>query len=316
MHPDVNKSADAHEQFVLLNEAYEYLINVDSYESSSTQSSSDSYQWTEQDWQEQQRENAKERAREYARMRYAEFIKSDYYKEQKVVDTVTAHLGILLSLLLFTVFPIVMFSVVGLQAIIGLFFINLILLPVHINAYRNLKILSGTDFLTSLTKLLYFRWFHIISMLIFNSIVLFTAVIHTLVTVSYVFSAYAIAILAMLVLVKNPKNRNFLSFAVAPSIISLLFLINFAFATNPIYEEFIIVSDPQTRNTSVITLEKGQLDEYPGLRTFSDYFEIKDANRIEYTFEKGLFGLWVMTNYDIDGKKKLLKSFQSLQSIN
>lgn len=300
MHPDVNKSPDAHEQFVLLNEAYEYLTNVGTSNSSSSQSTSSGSQWTEQDWEQQQRENAKERARQYARMRYEEFLKSDQYKEQKVVDSITSHLGVLLSLFLLTVFPIVMFSIVGLQAIIGLFFINLILIPVHINAYRNLKKMNGKEFLNSTTKLLRFRWFQVIGLVIFNLIILFTVVIHTLVTVSYVFSAYSIVILAMLVIVKNVKSRKFLSFAVAPSIISLLFLINFAYASNPISEEFIIIADPITRNTSVITLEKGQLDEYPGLRTFSDYYEIRYANRIEYTFEKGLFGLWVMTEYDIN----------------
>ncbi len=301
MHPDVSQNPNAHEQFVLLNEAYEYLINVDTSGNSSFQSSKASYQWTNEDWQQQQRENAKERARQYARMRYEEFLNSDQYKEQKVVDSITSHLGVLLSLILLTVFPIVMFSLVGAQAIIGLFFVNLILLPIHINAYRNLKIFNGNEFLNSMTKLLYYRWFQVISMGIFNLIVLFTVVIHTLVTISYVFSAYAIAVLAILVIVRNPKNRTFLSFAVAPSLISLLFIINFAFASDPINENFIIVSDPQTRNTSVITLEKGQLDEYPGLRTFSDYFEIRYAKSIEYTFEKGLFGLWVMTDYDIDG---------------
>ena len=74
----------------------------------------------------------------------------------------------------------------------------------------------------------------------------------------------------------------------------------------------IVVSDPQPRNTSVITLEKNQLDEYPGLRTFSDYYEVRYADTIEYTFEKGLFGVWVMTDYDINGNKKMLDYFHSL----
>lgn len=297
MHPDVSKSPDAHEQFVLLNEAYEYLINVDSSVGSSPQSNSTQYQWTQEDWQNQQRENAKERAREYARMRYAEFIKSDYYKEQKVVDTVTLHLGVLLSLFLLTIFPMIMISIIGIEAILGIALINLVLLPVHVQAYRNLKGLNAREFLNSIGKLFQIRSFQIVSMIVVNIILFFTVIINTLVSITFIASAYSIAVLLFLIIVRNPKFQNFMSFAVAPTLVSLLFLINFAFASYPTQEKFRIQSDGYYQQNSMITLQDHQLDEYPGIRTFSNFQEVRYAEEVVYTFEYGFLGLMVMTDY-------------------
>ena len=290
----MNKSTNAHEQFVLLNEAYEYLINVDSV---GTQSSSSNHQWSEQDWQEQQREYAKERAREYARMRYAEFIKSDYYKEQQVVETVTTHLNLLVSVLLLTVFPIVMISIMGIEAIIGVVVVNIILMGFHILAYRNIKKISIKDFSNSIFKFIQIKTFQVIVLLIVNLILFFTTVINTLATISFLFSAYSIAILLFLVLFRNNKTRKFLSFAVAPTLISLLFFVNFAFASYPTQERFKIVSSGYSQETSMITFENGQLDKYPGIRIFYDYQQVRFANEVEYTFEYGFLGLMVMTDY-------------------
>ena len=297
MHPDVNKSPDAHEQFVLLNEAYEYLINVQTSGSTSAQSSSAAYQWTEQDWQEQQRENAKERAREYARMRYAEFIKSDYYKEQKVVDTVTSHLVVLLSILLLTLFPFIMLLTIGAEAVIGIVFVNIVLIPIHLQAYQNLKILNSREFAISLGKLFQIQSFQIVSLLIINLLLFFKVVGNTLVSISFVFSAYTIAVLIAIISSRNSKLRKFISFAVAPTIVSLLFFLNYSFASHPTQEKFRIVSSGYNHEDSMITLDNEQLDEYPGIRIFFDFQEVRNADEVVYTFEYGFLGLMVMTDY-------------------
>ncbi len=297
MHPDLNKSSDAHEQFVLLNEAYEYLINVDSSGSTSTQSSSQSYQWTQQDWQEQQRENAKERAREYARMRYAEFIKSDYYKEQKAVDTFTTHLVVLLSIILLTVIPTIMLYSIGIEAIIGIAIINVVLLPIHIQAYQNLKLLNLKEFRSSFGKIFKITSFQIVGLLLINIFLLIKVVGNTLATIPFVFSAYSISILLFLIIIRNSKFRKIMSFAVAPTIVSVLFFINFAFASYPTQEKFEIVKNGNGQENSMISLANGQLDKYPGIRMFADYQEVRYADEVVYTFEYGFLGLMVMTDY-------------------
>ena len=297
MHPDVNKSPDAHEQFVLLNEAYEYLMNVGSSSSASSENNSASYQWTQEDWQAQQRENAKERARAYARMRYEEFIKSDYYKEQKVFDTVTAHLGILVSLLLLTVFPAVMVSTIGIEALLGVAGINIILVGLHIKSYQNLNKISSTELKSSLRKLVSISSFQALILIIINIPILIKVVGNTLVTFSFVFSAYAISILIFLILTRSSKKRNILTFGVAPTLVSLLFLINYTFSSYPTQQKFSLHWRNSIDESSMITLDGGQFDEYPGIRTFFDYNEVRYANEIIYTFEYGLLGQMVMKEY-------------------
>ncbi len=297
MHPDVNKNENAHEQFVLLNEAYEYLINVESYGSTSTDSSSQNYQWTQQDWQEQQRENAKERAREYARMRYSEFIKSDYYKEQKVVDTVTTHLLVLFSILLLTLVPIIMLSILGIEAIVGIAIINIVLLPIHLQAYQNLRLLNFKEFRSSFGKLFQISSFQIVSLLLINVLLVVKVVGNTLASTSFVLSAYSIAILLFLILTRTSKIRKFMSFAVGPTIVTMLFFINYLFAAYPTQQKFKIVSNGYSQESSMITLADRQLEKYPGIRIFYDYQEVRDAEEVVYTFEYGILGLIVMTDY-------------------
>ena len=299
MHPDVSKNSEAHEQFVLLNEAYEYLINVGTTSSGNTKSSANRYQWTEQDWEQQQRENANERAREYARMRYQEFLKSDQYKQQQVVKTVTTHLSVVLSVILLLFFPILMYFFIGSEAIIAFFIVNLILLPVHTNAYRNLKNLNSAEFLSSLSKVFKIREVQVVALTIINFFLFFKIIIHTLVSVSFVLSAFLISILLLQLLYRNPKNRSFVSFGIGPTIVSILFLINYLFASNPISEKFHVISDGYRESSSLIRLENNQLDQYPGIRIFFDYLEVENANEVRYTFEYGLLGLMVMTDYQL-----------------
>ena len=299
MHPDVSKNSEAHEQFVLLNEAYEYLINVGTTSSGNTKSSANRYQWTEQDWDQQQRENAKERAREYARMRYQEFLKSDQYKQQQVVKTVTTHLSVVLSVILLLFFPILMYFFIGSEAIIAFFIVNLILLPVHTNAYRNLKNLNSAEFLSSLRKVFKIREVQVVALTIINFFLFFKIIIHTLVSVSFVLSAFLISILLLQLLYRNPKNRSFASFGIGPTIVSILFLINYLFASNPISEKFHVISNGYRESSSMIRLENNQLDQYPGIRIFFDYLEVENANEVRYTFEYGLLGLMVMTDYQL-----------------
>lgn len=299
MHPDVSKNSEAHEQFVLLNEAYEYLINVGTTSSGNTKSSANRYQWTEQDWEQQQRENAKERAREYARMRYQEFLKSDQYKQQQVVKTVTTHLSVVLSVILLLFFPILMYFFIGSEAILAFFIVNLILVPVHTNAYRNLKNLNSAEFLSSLSKVFKIREVQVVALTIINFFLFFKIIIHTLVSVSFVLSAFLISILLLQLLYRNPKNRSFASFGIGPTIVSILFLINYLFASNPISEKFHVISNGYRESSSMIRLENNQLDQYPGIRIFFDYLEVENANEVRYTFEYGLLGLMVMTDYQL-----------------
>src|SRR6187455_2228969 len=80
LHPDINKSPHAHDDFILLTEAYEYLVNLKTgkiyIKNNAKIRSYNSYKR----WQESEAESARCRAKYYADMQYDEFVNSDYYK--------------------------------------------------------------------------------------------------------------------------------------------------------------------------------------------------------------------------------------------
>ena len=71
-HPDRSTDPDAHEKFIQINEAYDYLINKGN--------NSDPYHVSHDDWEESLRAASRDRAQEEARMRYEEYKNSDFYR--------------------------------------------------------------------------------------------------------------------------------------------------------------------------------------------------------------------------------------------
>ncbi len=72
-HPDINKSPDAHDQFIMITEAYEILTNHDLHEFYSRRETTRDT-GTMRDQYEKAREEARENGRRYARMKYEKFI--------------------------------------------------------------------------------------------------------------------------------------------------------------------------------------------------------------------------------------------------
>jgi hypothetical protein len=102
-HPDVNTNPDAKDKFILLTEAYEYLLarhNNQVFEEK--QKDFVKYKHVTVDWNELRRERAKARAREYARQRYKDFLKSPVYKTTRTLNKI-ADLVILALAFLFPV---------------------------------------------------------------------------------------------------------------------------------------------------------------------------------------------------------------------
>jgi hypothetical protein len=73
-HPDINKSPDAHDQFIMITEAYEILTNHELHEYYSHRESARDTGFTQAQY-EKAREEARESARRYARMKYEKFIR-------------------------------------------------------------------------------------------------------------------------------------------------------------------------------------------------------------------------------------------------
>ena len=129
LHPDISKEADAKDQFILLNEAYEYLLNTTGNNTNSykrAQERAKKQAAYQKQWEQEEREKARRRAQEYARMKYEAYIKSDAYKATEAINMVVDFIATLFILLMIIGIPVLAYKEHGPIAIV---FSIVILLP-------------------------------------------------------------------------------------------------------------------------------------------------------------------------------------------
>lgn len=309
LHPDKNKSVDAHEQFILLNEAYEYLQNlktgklyVRNKKTYTTQKQ------TYEDWKKNEREKARARANKYAKMKYEEFVKSDYYESISSLSTIASHLSFFFGITIIVILPIfttIFYGVAGFG--IGLL-INFILLPFTVTTIRNAPTLKLVAFTNAVLQIVKTKGFLITTLSIINIFILLKFGLQTLVSPLMLISTNFMAIVLVYLVTKSKGNKfkiYFYSFCITPLIISSFILINFFFSYNPTKETYAFQNDLQANSrgnqeSTYIFLENNKYDEYPGVRIFLDYEEMRDKKHITYTFKEGILGLRVMTEYEFN----------------
>ena len=107
-HPDINKAPDAHDQFILISEAYEILINRDLHEFYIHRETARDPRFMRAQY-EKAREEARESARRYARMKYEKFIREqEAFKKSGWHDLILT----LRYVLRIMVFPIIAFLII------------------------------------------------------------------------------------------------------------------------------------------------------------------------------------------------------------
>lgn len=101
-HPDRNRSEGAHEMFIRVTEAYDYLTSHPHGRNISEEEVLRNYQA----WVAYRQAEARKRAEQYARTTYAAFRKSQLYKSTSVIDgtTVFLGLGLAVAVIIMTVF--------------------------------------------------------------------------------------------------------------------------------------------------------------------------------------------------------------------
>jgi hypothetical protein len=107
-HPDINKSPNAHDQFIMITEAYEILTNLDLHEYYSRRGTTRNAGSTRTQY-EKAREEARESAHRYARMKYEKFIQEqEAFKKSGWHDLILT----IRYFLRFMVFPLIGFLVI------------------------------------------------------------------------------------------------------------------------------------------------------------------------------------------------------------
>jgi hypothetical protein len=123
LHPDINKSADAHEQFVLLNEAYEYLSQARPSATSSRPAgpgttNSRSYSRQREQWMQAEREAARARAAQHAAMEYEKFRQTKFYRNMNTAEDILDYVQLGFFVIIVVVVPIAATMAYGSQGII------------------------------------------------------------------------------------------------------------------------------------------------------------------------------------------------------
>lgn len=313
LHPDKNRKNDANEQFILLNEAYECLQNLKTGKvynpSEKAYTAQPNGRWRYENWKTAEREKTRERARQYARMRYEEFIRTDYYKSITSLDIITSYLGFFMAIVVVLIFPVVAMLLFGMAGLGAGILINLIILPVTVRAIRDTPPLNNGTFAGSVLHIVRTKGFLMTSITLLNIFIILKFGFQTLISPLLLLIGYALAMTLVYLYCRLKSTQfktNFYSFGLAPLVVNAMLVINFIFSFHPVQETYTFENDEQrvikrreddTQESTYIYLENSAYDEFPGIRTFLDYEEMRNANRITYTFKKGILGMRVMTDY-------------------
>jgi len=106
LHPDLNKSPNANQEFILLIEAYEYLINLRTGQVFENNSTTTRRYKTYQRWQDNEAARARHRAEYYANRKYKDFTDSEHYKKITTVSRIAARLSLFVVITTLVMLPL------------------------------------------------------------------------------------------------------------------------------------------------------------------------------------------------------------------
>ena len=100
-HPDINHSPDARNKFILVTEAYDFLIR----NHNKILKDEEAYRQAMENWRKYRQDKTRQRARAYSHASYVRFKKSEFYRTTRIFDGTTIIFGLILSItmLIYTV---------------------------------------------------------------------------------------------------------------------------------------------------------------------------------------------------------------------
>lgn len=323
-HPDVNPSPNAHEEFIEVNQAYEYLIKLKTGHVLNAKQNLYTRQRSEVSREEFMKE-ARERARANARMKYEEFIKSPYYQSQIIYFALFDYLIIGIIIL---IFGIVFAQLIINLGWLGLFycsFFGILIAVLSKSLSKNIKILSLNQLKDGLKMLYEFDIIKALPLLIFNNFTFFSLGFSTFIPLKQLFFVFYLApfLLVMTTYFYNKKkfqkdiknkgghtpfrrknifNRNpiLMYWAIIPSLFSVLLITNYSFSTNHRVEKHHYTIEIQGGEISwMARLDNKKYEKYGGIRYFFDTEGFFTSHYVTLEIETGYWGIDVLKGYKI-----------------
>ena len=318
LHPDVNKSKNANQQFILLLEAYEYLVNRKTGKVFEGDTVTTKRYTTYQRWQDNEAARARHRAEYYSRVNYQKFSDSEYYKTITSLDTILGYIGYFLSLAILVLSPIILtYMYEGTGLLISLLVI-IITSPFTFDAVRSKPHISLDNLLKAVVRVGKTATARIMILSILNIFLILRIGFQTLIPLFVLLCVFVLVILlaflfSFRILKKNAKSSSIISFCYFPLALNLLLGINFMFSKNPTIETYSFTHQQRWygygrpgsqhgrwEKIAYIDLKNNRYSNYDGIRVFVDFEAMKNAEKITYTFEDGLLGFRVMKSFKFD----------------
>jgi hypothetical protein len=102
-HPDINHASDAKELFIIITEAYDFLISY--HEKIKTDE--EAYHQAIEDWRKYRQHRSRKRAHAYARAPYSTFKNSNYYRTTRIFDGTTIIYGFIIAVM------VIVYTIIG-----------------------------------------------------------------------------------------------------------------------------------------------------------------------------------------------------------
>ncbi|MEI7596084.1 MAG: DnaJ domain-containing protein [Bacteroidota bacterium] len=303
-HPDRNPSPNAHEQFIILTEAYEYLKELKANPNTSKSQRSKYYPKGSYDnKQNEAREKARAQAQQYARMRYQEFIKTEYYKNITSLNTIFDHFIYIIALGVVFFLPVFGYLISKWDGILIALIIVAATAPITLTYIKQMNF-NFSSLGKSFYQIFKSNYFSLVIFSLINIFIFIRIGLQTMIPLFSLISVYILSSSAYMgfdimfsKFSAQKKCRYYIAFCIIPLIINMLLLANYKFSNNPKSETYVFACDENTQKSTYIFLKDNKYSQYPGIRVFRDIDQMLYAEYINYTFEEGLFGIRVMKNY-------------------
>jgi hypothetical protein len=322
MHPDRSKDPDAHEKFLALNEAYDFLsklLATDDLTAKSPENVEDLYKT----WEQKERQRVRKSVKDHLKKKYSGSIRYVNDPIYEALEIVFVHFNFILAVFSILILPVILISAFGSTGLVMSIFANVFLLLFTMSAARNLHRLDAKAFYRSLKLLLTTKPFKTGLFIAFNGYVFFEFGINTLINLTELFMAYTIVsvlTLSFLYLKKRGKHAKltsydvyFRSLSAAPAVVSLFLSINYLFSHSPQNETYRYTAHTRDsyveggvshkRKSGLIELESDAYSSYAGIRLFINGIDLSDEGTITYTFERGILGITVLKGYQLGPKQ-------------
>ena len=320
LHPDVNNRPDAHEKFILLNEAYEYFQNrktgkVYDQKKHAYTKASKRYR-NDRAWQQKERENARKRAREHAKMKYEAFTKTRFYQTTVALNVLIDFFSLLMVAFIFIGAPLIGYKADGKTGL--LISVIIIIATVQFWArvlFVNRPKINSRELADAFLIIARTRTFQLFFAIVVNLFFLFWIGLSTLLPLSTMAIVFIMAMAIAFAIsgtIKNKVNKPLIVFGIAPGLINLFFIVNFLFSSNPVIETYTFIHQRRwyshgsvpfketkfkSEKIAFIDLENDTYKDYKGIRIFADFEAMKNKHTISYELADGLFGTRVMKSY-------------------